>query len=126
MRIGIALLVAILASHARAEPQAPMIKEPMFIGGAGATRCDAWLEERQQKHSILSFGLKGWVLGFASGVNNGEGADGYLLNVSEDDVYSRVDFYCREHPSDILFQAAAMAAADLLRNSARDILKGRR
>jgi hypothetical protein len=52
MRIGIALLVAILASHARAEPEAPM-----FIGGAGAIRCDAWLEERQQKHSILSLGI---------------------------------------------------------------------
>src|ERR1700686_2516654 len=100
-RIAVALLGTLLASPKFA--QAPQ----EFIGGAGATRCEKWLETRQQRESsILGFGLAGWVLGFMSGVNTGEQVNGYLEKVSEGDVYSRVDFYCREHPSDILFQAA--------------------
>jgi hypothetical protein len=120
MRIVITLIATILALPAWAEPQ----ESPKFIGGAGATRCDEWLEARQQKASILSFGLEDWVLGFVSGVNLMESErHDLLLNVSEKDVFARVDFYCREHASDILFQAAAIATADLLRTRATAILK---
>jgi hypothetical protein len=110
MRIGIALLVVLLASHAQAEPQ----EGPNFIGGAGAVRCDQWLKAREQKTPVLNFGLESWVLGFVSGANSSEEAHGFLLNVSETDVFTRVDFYCREHASDLLFQAALVATADLL------------
>jgi len=118
MRIVIALLAAILAaSQALAETQQD------FVGGAGATRCDTWLKERAQNASILSLGMEGWVLGFVSGVNIGSPVRGFITNVSEDDVYSRVDFYCREHPTEILFQAARAATADLMRARAQAIEK---
>jgi hypothetical protein len=124
MKIGIALVV-LLASHAQAEPQD---NTPKFIGDAGAVRCDEWSEARDQKTPVVNFGLEGWVLGFVSGANLLEEGHDLLLNVSEKDVFTRVDFYCREHASNVLFQAAGAATADLLRTRAMAIrrhLEGR-
>src|ERR1700730_4235577 len=75
-----------------------------FLGGAGATRCDKWIETREEEAtSILGFGLTGWVVGFVDGALNDKDL---LSDFTENDVLTRVDFYCREHGSNLLYQAA--------------------
>jgi hypothetical protein len=119
MRTGIALLMASLVTSASAQN---VNEEPLFVGGAGATKCEIWIKERENPQSILAFGLEGWVLGYVSGANPGE-VMGFLSNVTEGDVFSRTDFYCREHRSKILFQAASAVTADLMETRASWIRK---
>lgn len=118
MRMGIALLIVALGTSALAQNVNEKIKDSFpFLGGAGATRCAKWLEERDKQASILDFGLQGWILGFVSGANSGFSEvsnPGFLLDVKEEDVFIRIDFYCREHQSDILYQAALVVTADLM------------
>jgi hypothetical protein len=60
MRTGIALLMAALVTSAWAQN----VNEKLpWLGGAGATLCDKWLEVREKKASVLAFGLEGWILG---------------------------------------------------------------
>jgi hypothetical protein len=67
-----------------------------------------------------------WVLGFVSGANlmnltepeMRKINDSFLQHFSEDDVFTRIDFYCRDHQSDRLFRAAAFVTADFMRTHA--------
>jgi hypothetical protein len=123
MRTGIALLMASLVTSASAQN----VNEKLpWLGGAGATRCDKWLEVREKKASVLAFGLEGWILGYVSGAVHGSfpNDETYILsNFTESDVFGRIDFYCREHRSDMLVQAALVAFGDMLESNASRIQK---
>ena len=117
MRTGIALLMAALVTSASAQN----VKLP-WLGGAGATLCDKWLEVREKKASVLAFGLEGWILGYVSGAVHGSfpNEETYVLsNYTESDVFGRIDSYCREHRSDMLVQAALVIVADMLESASR-------
>jgi hypothetical protein len=123
MRTCIALLMA-----ARVTPASPQnVNETLpWLGGAGATRCDKWLEARGNKASVLAFGLEGWILGYVSGAVHGSFPNEethVMSNFTESDVFDRIDFYCREHRSDMLVQAALVAFADMLETNASRIQK---
>jgi hypothetical protein len=121
MRTGIVLLMAAFVTSASTQNVNELSQ---FLGGAGATKCETWLKEREDPASVLAFGLEGWVLGYVSGANPSiELPPGMLANVTEGDVFSRTDFYCREHRSNILFQAAAVVTADLMGARASSIRK---
>jgi hypothetical protein len=111
MRTAIALVTAAVVTSASA--QNANETRLGWIGGAGDTQCDKWLEAREKRGAtVLNLGLEGWVLGFVSG-----GAIAFsnaFSNFTENDVFDRIDFYCREHRSDILAQAAMVALADML------------
>ena len=101
-----------------------------FLGGAGATKCSKWLIQRHSAPGhdpILEFGLLSWVAGFVSGANLGTttvgGSSEFLFEFADEDVFARVDFYCREHPSDMLYRAAAFVTADLIATVAAKSLK---
>jgi hypothetical protein len=123
MRTGIALLMAALVTSAWAQN----VNEKLpWLGGAGATLCDKWLEVREKKASVLAFGLEGWILGYVSGAVHGSfpNEETYILsNYTESDVFGRIDSYCREHRSDMLVQAALVIVADMLESSASRIRK---
>jgi hypothetical protein len=113
MRAAVVLWTALLLTQAQGGE---------WLGDAGGTRCGEWVQERARKTSVLGYGLEAWVLGFVSGANSSEAAKtktrGFLMNFNEDDVFSRVDFYCRQHHDDILIVAASMVIADLLQTYA--------
>jgi hypothetical protein len=120
MRKSIILVAVALVTPALA--QDAKVKIPPFVGGAGATRCDKWLSERDKKASILASGFEGWTMGFVSGVHLMVAED-RPPDFTEDDVLTRTDFYCREHRTDILAQAAFRLTADLLHTEASRILQ---
>ena len=121
MKTGIALLTTVLVTSASAQNVNELSQ---FLGGAGATKCETWLKEREDRKSILAFAMESWVLGYVSGANPSiELPPGMLANVTDGDVFSRTDFYCREHRSNILFQAAAVVTADLMATQASSIRK---
>jgi hypothetical protein len=97
MRTAIALVTAAVVTSASA--QNANETRLGWIGGAGDTQCDKWLEAREKRGAtVLNLGLEGWVLGFVSG-----GAIAFsnaFSNFTENDVFDRIDFYCREHRSD--------------------------
>jgi hypothetical protein len=105
--------------------------EKTFLGGAGATKCSKWLIQRHSAPGhdpVFEFGLLSWVSGFVSGANLVDtttvgGSSEFLFGFADEDVFARVDFYCREHPSDILYRAAAFVTADLLDTFAAQLLK---
>ena len=123
MRTKIALLMAALVTSAWAQN----VNEKLpWLGGAGATLCDKWLEVREKKASVLAFGLEGWILGYVSGAVHGSfpNEETYVFsNYTESDVFGRIDFYCREHRSDMLVQAALIIVADMLESTASRIQK---
>ena len=104
MKSLIAVLIVALVTPALA--QNAKVKSP-FVGGVGAMPCDKWLSERERGTSILAVGLESWVMGFVSGSYNSEG---HGVDVNEEDVLARTVFYCRQHRTDILFQAALQSA----------------
>jgi hypothetical protein len=103
-------LILVLALVTPALAQDAKVK-PSFVGGAGALPCDKWLSERENGTSMLAVALESWLMGFVSSSYNSEGRG---VDVNEEDVLTRTDFYCREHRTDILFQAALVVTADLL------------
>ena len=117
MKSLIAVLIVALATPALA--QNANVKPPV-VGGAGVTRCDKWLSEREKKASALAFALEAWVMGYVSGSYNAVAGD---VTFNEDDVLTRIDFYCREHRTVILAAAAAFVTADLLHTEAFRALK---
>jgi hypothetical protein len=92
-----------------------------FLGGGGATKCAKWTQERQDAKSVLAFGLTGWILGFVSGVLQED--EIVLAKLKDEDVLVRIDFYCREHSDDVLYQASLVTAADLQDAHADQILR---
>ena len=90
-----------------------------WLGGAGDTQCAKWNEVRVKKASTHAFALKSWVLGFVSGVNNAPNADRFISSFNEKDVMMRVDFYCRDHKTDLLVQATMIAVTDMLQTSSK-------
>jgi hypothetical protein len=113
MKIIALLLLVTLTSPAWGQNSA----EFGWLGGAGDTPCSKWNEVRARKASTLAFALKSWVLGFVSGVNNAPNADRFLASFNEKDFMMRVDFYCRDHKTDLLAQATMIAVTDMLRAS---------
>jgi hypothetical protein len=102
-------------------------QRPSFLGGSGATRCEKWSNERAVFGSILRFGNESWILGFISGAFALD-ENGMLSGFTEDDVLSRVDFYCRMHKNEFLIRAALEVTADLDQTIADQIkrsLKGK-
>jgi hypothetical protein len=117
MKTAIALLAAVLIAPASAQPVNEKIS---WLGGGGATLCEKWLEVRVRNVSVLAFGLKVWVVGFVDGNLHTEP---WYKDFSEKDIFDRVDFYCHEHPSNMLIQAALVATADLMKTQADRIDK---
>jgi hypothetical protein len=108
--------------------------EKTFLSGTGATKCSKWLIQRHSAPGhdpILEFGLLSWVAGFVSGANllgsaTSRTSEFLYYEFADEDVFARVDFYCREHPSDILYHAAAIVTADLLETVGQRLLKNAR
>ena len=112
----------------------------MFLGGAGATRCEKWSESRNAEARLsraptkdnasgaaLSFGLKSWVLGYITGLSSGTDSGAaaieqtILCETNESDVLRRIDGFCRANPDALLVQAAALVSADIMRAKASRI-----
>jgi hypothetical protein len=105
------------ASSAIAEQKRP------FLGGAGATPCEKWLESRKD-NSVLEFALEAWVMGFISGASSVIDAPaGFLTGITEDDILNRLDNHCRAHPSDPLISAALLITVDLMKTKTDQIRK---
>ena len=125
--IIIAIFVA--GSAAKGEERLPFL-------GAGATTCQGWINARAAKLSdtkpdgtnlILSFALESWVFGFISAlsVQSSQGAQKieqtFLCETNDADVLERVDNFCKAHPTSVVFQAALLVSADLLKVNAQRI-----
>src|SRR5260370_9865722 len=108
MRAGIALLMAAFVTSASAQN----VNEKLpWLGGAGATLCDKWLEVREKKASVLAFGLEGWILGYVSGAVHGSfpNEETYVLsNYTESDVVGRINFYFPEYRTDLSLPEAML------------------
>ena len=97
-------------------------EHPGLVVEGGGHRCQRWLEERAKPVTILGFALELWVLGFTLGskiaFDNDDGNVSehptYLMGVTNDDVLSRVDNYCRIRRSNFLIQAVLEVNADLM------------
>jgi hypothetical protein len=120
LRVGLLAFatLAITRDSSTAEENRP------FLGGAGATRCEKWLETRKDKASVLELALEAWVMGFVSGASSVIDAPaGFLTGTTEDDVLNRLDNHCRAHPSDPLISAMLLITADLMTAHAAQIRK---
>src|SRR5260370_3828871 len=106
-------------------------EHPGLVVEGGGHRCQRWLEERAKPASSLGFGLERWVRGFTLGrkiaFDNDDGnvsePPTYLMGVTNDDVLSRVDVYCRIHRSNFLLQAILEVNADLMSEHGDRILR---
>jgi hypothetical protein len=104
-------------------------KRSSLVVAGGGHRCDRWLGERAQENSIIGFALEEWVLGFTLGIKTGTESDPpiesptYLTGVTEDDLLTRMDNYCRAHRRDFIIQAALVVNADLKEEHANLILR---
>jgi hypothetical protein len=121
------------AGHAATEDK------PLFLGGAGALRCEKWSENRKaatvsrqaQKSKdaspTVSFGLENWVLGYISGVSSGTDLSAtaieqtILCETNENDVLRRIDGFCSANPDAHLIQAVALVSGDIMTAKARRI-----
>ena len=118
--IIIAIFVA--GSAAKGEERLPFL-------GAGATTCQGWINARSdtKPDPILSFALESWVFGFISAlsVQSSQGAQKieqtFLCETNDADVLERVDNFCKAHPTSVVFQAALVVSADLMRVNAQRI-----
>lgn len=74
------------------------------LSGAGVAPCGAWAASRQDP--VAQQLPEQWMLGFLSGVG-WEAVDGTnpLNGMDTADVFSWIDRYCREHPSDTIATA---------------------
>jgi hypothetical protein len=78
------------------------------ILGSGSASCGVWTAARHDKHAG---GFEQWVLGYASGVGSGSHASGRqdvnpLLGVDAQGVLAWIDNYCRDHPLEMVVDAA--------------------
>jgi hypothetical protein len=123
--IIIAIFVA--GTAAKGEERLPFL-------GAGATTCQGWINARAVSDTkpdgtnpILSFALESWVFGFISAlsVQSSQGAQKieqtFLCEPNDADVLERVDNFCKAHPTSVVFQAALVVSADLLKVNAQRI-----
>ena len=125
-------VVAVLAFLVFGNAVAAEQKLP-FLGDAGATQCTKWQAHHNNNQDTNNpiLGLKDWILGFISGMNflnvvnardiTPGNVSNFLAEITEDEVFTRMDNYCREHPSDSLFNAASSISADLMDAAANAI-----
>ena len=121
LRVGLLAFATLIVARdiSAAEQNRP------FLGGAGATRCEKWLETRKDdKAAVLEFGLEAWAMGFVTGASSVIDAPaGFLTGTTEDDILNKLDNHCRAHPSDPLISAMLLITGDLMKARADLIRK---
>jgi hypothetical protein len=123
--------VLVLGNAAAAQPV-------RFLGAPGGMQCTRWLEIRYNKYNsdtndaIYVFALEAWVLGYMSGIafdvvnataGVPENVSNFLYEITENEVLTRVDNYCRGHSSDLVVQAVGWVSTDLMQVQADRIRK---
>ena len=93
------------------------------VGGTGREPCAAWTQDRNAEKEPgrqTSEGRIEWISGFFSAVNLFAEPSGNLHGGIDDrdGMLSWIDNYCRAHPGDPLFAAAANLVLQLRRQSA--------
>jgi hypothetical protein len=94
------------------------------IGGAGRETCAAWTEDRgaaSESARLANERRIEWISGFFSAVNVFADSSGSLHGGIDDrdGMLAWIDNFCREHPNDPLWGAAANLVLDL-RNRSRN------
>ena len=91
------------------------------IGGSGREPCSAWTKDRIATSAdarLASQSRIDWISGYFSAVNMFAEASGNLHGSIDDHdgMIGWIDNYCRAHPADPLFVAAADLVFDLRNN----------
>lgn len=82
--------------------------------GQGNVSCRSWLDDRADD-AVQSAGRTAWILGYLTGFNQyGSRPQGDVTRGKDtEEIMSRIDNYCSEHPSDNLYQASAALIEEL-------------
>jgi hypothetical protein len=111
----LAALSVALAAAASANAQST---HSVAVAGVGRDACATWLTDRGATSGEVQATTKQrieWLSGFLSGVNLFADRSGDLKGGADniDGALEWIDTYCRAHPSDPLFAAAAGLVFDL-------------
>ena len=100
---AVSLCAAISTSAQTADPGQYNPPGKTAIYGAGTFSCGNWLANRR---GAEQFSYNAWLLGWVSAAGHYE-AHGPLRDTDSSALIAWVDNYCREHPLDQIFDAAA-------------------
>ena len=119
MRTTLLTLGLVAMVSASAQLAAPA--RSVAIGGTGRDACSDWLSDRSGTSASAQLASRGrveWISGFLSGVNLFADKSGHLKGGVDDPdgVLVWIDTYCRAHPTDPQWAAAAALVLDLRNN----------
>jgi hypothetical protein len=92
----------------------PTAAQEQAVLGQGNVSCRSWLDDRADD-AVQSAGRTAWILGYLTGFNKyGSRPRGDVTRgKGTEEIMSRIDDYCSEHPSDNLYQASAALIEEL-------------
>jgi hypothetical protein len=82
--------------------------------GQGNISCSSWIESRGDDNTLAAT-RTAWVLGFVTAFNQyGAKPEGDVSGGKDTEVLMvRIDYHCRQHPLDNLYNASAALVAEL-------------
>ncbi|HJW40697.1 MAG TPA: hypothetical protein VJ476_05625 [Rhizomicrobium sp.] len=118
MKLSWWIFAALIAVACPLNANADDTTHSVAIGGAGSDKCASWTEDRGASSGPAKQASERrteWISGFFSAVNFFAEPNGSLHGGIDDrdGMLGWIDNYCREHPSDPLFVAAADLVFDL-------------
>jgi hypothetical protein len=112
MKSAVAISLAIAACFAGSMAWA----DEYTMMGAGVRSCGEWFSDRQGKKAGAS-PKESWVLGYISAINSLYPAAqiplDLLKGMDAEGIFVWIDNYCRDHPLDLIGNAAASAVGAL-------------